>query len=256
MPRTTKTEAEKSSDELTLRLDGALITPQDFKLAVQAFTDLLIQVTEVLSAGEAKPVWNMSVRTGSTVIVARAFPNPKTKRRAQATIRAIRSGIIRIQKGAIDVPHFNKKALFATRDLASLRSEDAGPGIPTIQIAAGKGKSAEITRAIADHLKRNLGVQRKAYGSIEGKLQTITDRGTYQFVVYDDLSDRGVNCFVAPGLFKQAHAAFGKRVAVSGEISYDRTGKPLAIKARAIRIFREISELPPIERFRGIFKPA
>jgi hypothetical protein len=99
-------------------------------------------------------------------------------------------------------------------------------------------------------------VQYQAYGAIEGKLSTISERGQFQFVVWDALSDRPVNCFIPEDKFDEATQAFRKRVHVSGMIQYGRDRKPVAIKVDRIRRFREISELPELEEFRGILQKA
>jgi len=74
------------------------------------------------------------------------------------------------------------------------------------------------------------------HGTIEGRLETISQHGTYQVKVYDPLSDRGVLCDVPPEVQAQALAAFGKRVAVTGTIRYHRTGKPISVAVESMRV--------------------
>lgn len=255
MKRAPKKKPEaKHSDELTLRLEGALVTPEDLRKAVQFFTELLIQVTEETARGVEKPLWNMTVREGSLVFVARPIPSRTTEKTAKETIRNLRGGIARLGKGEIEIPAFNQKALIATRDLAGLQARQNKIGIQAIQIANGDGRIQSLTPTIAEHLKRNLGEYRTAYGSIEGRLQTISDRGTYQFVVFDSLTQKGVNCFVPEARFPDAHAAFGKRVGVTGEMKYDKSGKILSIRVSEIKIRRDLSDIPEISHFRGMLK--
>jgi len=251
----TEKAKKRHKEELTLRLDGALITPEEFKTAARAFADLLLHVTEAISYDAKKPTWSISVRTGSSIFVATPLPDIETGQRAKETIRALREGLALIEKGKIDVPHFNNQALYAARDLASLKAKPGRAGLTVIEIGNGSGKACPITTKAADFLNKNLGGQRHAYGSIEGKLQTISDRGTFQFVVFDALTDRGVNCFVPQDKFKEAHIAFGRRVSVAGEIHYDRDGKPLSIRVSGIRVFKDLNELPPIDDFCGILQP-
>ena len=206
-----KSKAESVGEEITLRLDGELITPEDFKKAVQAFVELLLTVTEETSRGGKRPTWNMSVREGSTVLVASAVPDVETRRAARETIKRVRSGVSSMEKrGRIVMPDFTQKALYAVRELASLPAKVNRVGISTVMLGNGEGKTLALTSKTADFLKKNLGAQKSAYGSIEGKLSTISVRNTFQFVVYDALFDRGINCFMPEGKFKDAHSAFGK----------------------------------------------
>ncbi|MSU48525.1 MAG: hypothetical protein EXS37_05430 [Opitutus sp.] len=251
-------KAKGHPDELTLKLDGALITPEAFKKAAQSFADLLIHITDEIAQDETKPLWNISVRTGSSVFVARpvATADKLTKQRARQTIKALRSGISRLDHGVIDVPFFNSQALIAARDLSALRAKPGMAGITTIQFGNGDGKVVEVTPKIADVVKKSFSGEHRAFGSIEGKLQTISDRGSFQFVVFDALSDKGVNCFVPQEKFNLAHAAFGKRVRVEGEINYDKQGRPLSIRVTDIKVFKDLKDLPPVEAFLGILASA
>jgi hypothetical protein len=198
----------------------------------------------------------MSVRTGSSVFVARVVPDPTTKTKAQNTIKAIRSGFSRLEKGNTDVPHFNYQAMSAARELSGLVSKTTAFGITTIHLGNGDGKIVNITPKAAEAIKKTMAGAHHAYGSIEGKLQTISDRGAFQFVIFDALSDKGVNCFVPQERFPLAHSAFGKRVRVEGEINYDKEGKPLSIKVQDIKVFKDVKDLPPLDSFKGFLDSA
>lgn len=255
--RVKKTEAKAAKgDELSLRVDGPLIAPEEFRKAVNAFIDIILQVSEDISQGGKKPLWNMSVSKGSCIFIAKPVADPETQKNARDTIKSVRSGIAMLEKGVLEIPHFNHLALQAAGKLASVRAKPSRQGINVIEIAASTGKPCEVTPKTAQNVSRTVGVQHQAYGSIEGKLQTISERGSFQFVVWDALSDRPVNCFVPEDKFKMAYDAFRKRVSVSGLLQYDREGKPVSIRVDGIRVFRELSELPPIEHFRGILKQA
>jgi hypothetical protein len=258
MPSSAKKTASKATkgDELSLRVDGPLIAPEEFRKAVNAFVDIILQVSEDISKGGKKPLWNMSVRKGSCIFIAKPVADPETEKLARNAIKCVRTGMAMLERGTSGVPHFNVLALQAAGRLASVRAKPSRQGINVIEIASSTGKPAEVTPKTAQHVSRTVGVQHQAYGSIEGKLQTISERGSFKFAVWDALTDRPVNCFVPEDKFKMAYDAFRKRVSVSGLLQYDREGRPVSIKVEGIRVFRELSELPPIEHFRGILKHA
>lgn len=255
MKATSSSKRTPKGEEITLRIDGKLITPEDFKKAVHAFVELLMTVTDEISKGGKKPLWNMSVREGSTVFVARAVSDVATRKTAREAIQRVKSGVGKMERGRFDSSEFSQRAFYAVKELASLRAKVNQIGITTIEIGSG-GKQLAVTSKTSDLLKKNLGAQKSAFGSIEGKLSTISLRNTFQFVVYDALADRPVNCFMPEAKFREAHSAFGKRVSVFGMVQYDRDGKPLSIKVDTIRVFRDLSELPPISSFLGILKSA
>jgi hypothetical protein len=175
--KSSKSTAPTRGEELTLRIEGALVTPEDFMNAVSAFVGLLKNVTGNNSNGGKKP-------------------------------------------------------------------------------GNGSGKRLSATSKSADFLKGTLGVQKSSIGSIEGRLSTISERNAFQFVVFDALSDRGVNCFVAEDTFREVHAAFGRRVSVFGIIQHDEDGRALSIQVESIRVLKDLCDLPPISSFKGMLKTA
>jgi len=253
---TTKKKAQKSEKqggEITLDFDAALVSPDNLKKAVSSFVELLKSVSESAAEGGKKVKWNMSVRKGSCIIVATPVADSETVRSAQRVIQAIPDGLRLLDKGITVMPdYFNEKALRAARELASLQ----GPkGLKYVKVKTS-GKKLDIGQRSVISIDRILGGQHQSVGTIEGKLQTLTERGQLQFVVYDSLFDRGVNCFMTDDISQDAIAAFRKRVAVSGVIQYDQHCRPVSIKVDGIRVFKDDSDLPPIRDLRGILNRA
>ncbi len=155
MPTTKKKDDDKpASKEITLRFDGPLVTPQEFRKAVEAFVELLIQVSEDVTQGEGKLLWNMSVRKGSNVLVACPVPDVRTYECARVTIRTVKTGIRLLESGKVAAPHFNRRALQAVRDLATLKAKPGRQGITVLEIGTGKGKPIILTEKTATFCPR------------------------------------------------------------------------------------------------------
>lgn len=241
------------SQGITLDFDGAVITPDTFRRVVSAFVDLLTAVTDKAAGDGKKPVWNMSVESGSCVFVAKPVPDAATGRSSENVMRAIKEGIHRLEKGAIAPPsYFDQKALRAVRELASLSDNKR---LKYIRFKTGSGAPVTMTKSAVDTAIKLLG-QHQALGSVEGNLQTISVRGTPQFVVFDSLYHKGVNCFMGEGVLEDAMRAFQKRVVVTGMVQYDKDSRPVSIKVDSICVFKDISQLPPMKELRGILKRA
>jgi hypothetical protein len=73
------------SKHITLDFDGNLVTPDDFKKAVNAFVDLLKEVTDQISGDREKVKWNIKVAEGSRLLIAQAV--------GHCRFRKTRSGI-------------------------------------------------------------------------------------------------------------------------------------------------------------------
>jgi hypothetical protein len=250
-----KPAKRRADNSVTLDFDGHLVTPEAFRRAINAFVDLIREVSKEISGSGPKLQWNISVASGSRLVIAKPVADPATRRIAKEAVISIKNGIQRLEGGATTAPiHFTEIALKATRDLGALQDRNART-IDYVRIRTNRTTEEVTERAVASAETLVTG-QHQALGCIEGKLQTISERGSFQFVVWDDLFDRGVCCFVDQEMMADAVKYFGKRVAAFGIIQYDREGRPASIRVQTIKPFPDVTTLPPIKSLRGIFKKA
>jgi hypothetical protein len=251
-PPPSHTPEKGATKSVTLDFDGVVVTPDTFRRLVSAFVDLINAVTEKAAGGGKKTVWDMRVADGSRLFIAKAVADPKTERVAERVVSAITDGIRRLEKSTpVSPTYFDQRALRAARELASI-SKDRRLTYVRFHTA---GRPVPLSQRSADTVSKLLG-QHQALGSVEGKLQTISERGTLQFVVFDSLYDKGVNCFMDEKIMDEAMQAFRKRVAVTGMVQYDQESRPVSIRVDTLQVFKDVSELPPIKNLRGILKRA
>ena len=87
-------------------------------------------------------------------------------------------------------------------------------------------------------------------GSITGRVETLSSRGSLRFNLYDSVFDRAIPCYVTKGQEERMREAWGKLARVSGHISREPGGgRPISIR----RIL-DIEVLPEVER--GAFRQA
>jgi hypothetical protein len=239
-------------DCLTLDLEGNLPL-EKFERAVVAFFDLIKEVTKEALRENQQIRWTVTVRAGSAILNAIPHYAEDVAPQAREILYAVPSGIKAIEKGAKEAPkYFNREAIRAVKKLGSLQGLKP-TDITAVKIRSVSEKAVVTPKSVvvADSL---IGGQRQSYGAIEGKMQTITDRDGFRFVVYDSLYDHRVDCFFDEELMDKALANFRKRVRVSGLVQYDRAGEPVSIKVDDIYVFRPNSELPSVREMRGILK--
>jgi hypothetical protein len=242
----------KSSKSVTLDFDAPVVAPDTFRRLVSAFVELLNSVTEKAAGTGKRATWNMTVSEGSRLLTAAAVADRTTEAVVEKVVHAIPDGLRRLAKGTPATPmYFDQRALRAARELASISKERK---LTYLQFRA-VGSPVSVSERVADTVVKLLG-QHQALGTIEGKLQTISDRQTLQFVVFDSLYDKGINCFMDEAIMEQAMQAFRKRVAVTGMVQYDQEGQPVSIRVDTIHVFKDVSELTPISELRGLFKKA
>ncbi len=224
-----------------------------FEKAVGAFFDLVKEVTKNALRENQRIRWTVSVRAGSSIVNAIPHYLPDVAEQAAQILNDIPSGIRALERGTDTMPPgFTRDAVKSVRALASVRGLK-GPDVTAIDVGFGKDRVAVTAKSFAA-AESLVGGQRQSYGAVEGKMQTITERGGFRFVVYSSLLDQKIDCFVDEDLMEKAVANFGKRVRVSGLTQFDRFGDPVSIKASDIYVFRPNSELPSVHSMRGIFR--
>lgn len=242
----------QSKDCLTIDLEGDLPL-EKFERAVGAFFDLIKEVTREALLENQKIRWTVTVRAGSAILNAIPHYSEDVAAQAREILHAIPSGVKSIESGTEEIPKlFNREAVRAVKKLGGLQGLKP-TDITAVKIRSGSEKASVTPKSVvvADSL---IGGQRQSYGSIEGKMQTITDRDGFRFVVYDSLFDHRVDCFIDEELMEKAVGSFRKRVRVSGMVQYDRMGDPVSIKVDEIYSFRPNNELPSVREMIGILK--
>ncbi len=68
-------------------------------------------------------------------------------------------------------------------------------------------------------------------GAISGRVQTLSNRGSLRFTLYDLLHDKPVSCYLAAGREDLMLDAWGKLAVVEGSVRrHPLTGRPLTIR--------------------------
>jgi hypothetical protein len=237
-------------NRLTLYLDGPRITAERFVRAVSAFFDLITEVAESVE-GRKRPVkWIVTVSEGSTQVHADPLPvKPAVQVGLIAT--TVLEGVRTIERSARRPPNFSDYALRRVRDLGSVAD---GAEVERALVKLDR-KAVSVRKDAVAHVDRILGVSVKDYGSIEGRLETISVRGGANLAVYDVLTDRKIECLIAPAQLEDAWLALGQRVIVGGLIRYRKTGEPISIEAEHMQVL-SASEAISADEVYGILSEA
>lgn len=112
---------------------------------------------------------------------------------------------------------------------------------------AGPGKLGRVHAAPAPH-----GLD-TAYGAVEGRIQTLSNRGHLRFTLYDALHDRAVSCYLAEGHEDIMRDVWGKRAIVEGIVRRDaETGRALTVRQiTRVTVIPEL-DVESYKRARGI----
>jgi len=93
-----------------------------------------------------------------------------------------------------------------------------------------------------------------AIGAVQGRIQTLTNRGSLRFTLYDLHYDKAVSCYFADGKQEIILGLWGKLAIIEGIITRDpTTGRPLSVRqVKNITPLREATSEIEYQGARGI----
>ncbi len=241
----------EDAGQVTLELKGKRITAARFRHAVDSFFAMMDEVTEQV-AGKGKAVsWVITVKPGSAIIEATPeATSPEYADVGLRVLRAVQEGTAALERHASVPQFFTEAAIQKFSDLASV-VDVTGNDIAAVNLRFDGAEPVALTSAAMTNVQVLLEPNVHSYGTIEGKLQTLTNRRAWKFYVYEDLTDRRVECFFPSEMADTIETGWRKRVSVSGVISYRKTGTPVNIRVDAFRILGK-GPLPTWNDMRGI----
>ena len=233
-------------DTLTLSLEGE-VRLGDWAVAVRGLQEMIDGLAAELSS-EQELVWIVDDLQASSAI---------------ATIRGVgpREAVHRVVRGYERVGeslHLNKAIPF-------------GPGVSVpanrvVQLINGNISSVRLETAARDYTvlpsdrrtRESKGDQdpalapNEAWGMIEGRIQTVTTRGSFRFTIFDSVFDRAVSCYLRPDYPRdEMRDVWDKVACVEGWISrHPDTGRPQTV--RRIRSIAVVAAPGDFRSARGV----
>jgi hypothetical protein len=203
---------------LTLALEGE-VTLADFSEAMKDFRALIAALSQEIG-GKTKIDWRIDdLNAGSAMTTIRGTsPNIEV---VEGVVHAYTAVGNALQHQA-PIPYSEKVRRSALRlrkcvkrSINSMRLETSfGEAIITRETLGNRG--ATITYA---------------YGQVQGIVQTLTNRGSLRFILYDLIFDKPISCYLDEGQEHIMRGAWGRKVVVSGLIGRDpEQGRPVVVR--------------------------
>ena len=237
--------------DLTLEVGGHAITPDKFLRSVRSFFAILDEVTREVGGKTSVVRWAVAAKRGSNLIQVSPQPGYDPSIISVVT-KAVADGISQIEERETRPTHFNERALRSLRDLSNVVGRTDSDDT-TVRVWVRRDP-IDVTPKAAANIIGLLANEHEDYGSLEGRLQTLTERGRLQFIVYERLWDMQTRCYIPDRLVETALAAFRSRVEVYGLIRYRKDGKTVSIEVDEIRAFPEAEKIPSFRDVHGILR--
>lgn len=239
--------------DLTLELQGRNITPEKFMKAVRAFFGLVNEITRELAGPHEFINWTVQVKDGSNlvgILPGNANVRPMVLDNIYALVN---EGISCLENSSEEPEGLPEPALKYIRDLGAVAGTGDEDDDTTVRVWTKK-LPAPITHKAAAHVATLLAESYEDFGTIDGRVQVISDEGNLHVFITEPVGGRRVRCFFEEEMLSRFLAAFRKRVEVKGRIKYRRDHKPISIFATGITEYPSSKDLPSFREMRGIFR--
>ena len=185
---------------------------------------------------------SVAVETESRVIRGQEDFGPQVARRFM-------EGIHTIQTEGVTPALFSPDSIASVNKIVRSLGTNGVPGLNL----TGADRDAELTGSASNKIQALVGVRNKSIGSVEGRLELVSiHTRARRFNVYHAIANKAVRCNLPGDMEEQVIASLGKRVIVSGMVSYNLVGEPVKVEADRLRVLKEERELPSIADMLGM----
>ena len=211
------------NDTITFALEGTL-TDKDLAESFRRFSELITALTREAGAG-ASISWTLSALeygSAQATFKGEVVDHPEQIESVERVARAYVEVGNALQVDR-PIPYSESVQRLARRIRQMLDGH-----IHTARFENVEGE-AIVSPQSSTHLGEEL--ISRAYGAAEGRVQTLSTRGTLRFILYDLMHDRAISCYLQEGREEIMRDAWGKLAIVEGLITRDATsGRPLTIR--------------------------
>lgn len=229
---------------------------------VAAARDLLGLVTEVAASVEdgtgIRWVVDALSKTSPAVLAVRPVVADDVKDYLSpsdlaAMVAAVPAGI-HVLEGEEEVRprYFSDRALEKLRDL----TEFVGKGVTTVKLGSDVDR-IDLGERVANGIAALLVPNVRSWGTLEGRLESVTVHGSREFSVYDLLTGQRVRCTFGRRIPpSDIGRMVERRVAVFGEIRARQSGVVVSVLAETIEALPKEAELPAASTAVGVLRVA
>lgn len=228
-----------ANDTLTLALNGE-VSLRSFVEAVRGLHDLVSALTSELS--ESRVTWIVeALESGSAMATIRGSHHSAEEAIAVAKVVNGYDRIGRSLERGEPLGYSEKVEKSARRILRvikggveSVRFETADTDFTFFQ------PSNQIAKTIVGASVVAQKESRPSFAAIEGRIQSLSNRGTLRFTLYDSLDDRAISCYLRQDNEDLIREAWGRRAIIEGMARRDSTNG----RATTIREISNITIIP------------
>ncbi len=230
------------------------ITLSAFISKLQLFLGILQDFDSVLSESPGGSMqWELSVLRKSSPPIVGVTPFPRRLNAPDLGIAIQEQVLGNIRSLTVSTersPRMPDAALFKMKRLAS-GVKRLGPSVIYIDEGVRK-REEQITEATLRHVKELTDPKYTAFGSIVGKLESLSVHKGHEFRVWDKNTNRPVVCKFTPDLMERVKELLPASVVVSGNIHSNSAGIPIRMDLEELALEDGDRVLPTIQQMSGL----
>ena len=220
-----------SEDTVTLALQGD-VSLDDLAKALSGFRDLVTSLTDEVDASRSVRWLVQNLEVGSAIATARGDVSREEDRPKVVEVIRRYERVGRALESGEPIP-FSERARRSAQEIVRV-------------IDGGRVRAVRFETAVEDHeisatsaagsAAGQLGPKslEPVLGAVRGRVQSISNRGTLRFTLYDLIEDRAVSCYLDAGMQESMRDAWGKTAIVEGMVRRDRaTGRATVVRSIA-----------------------
>jgi hypothetical protein len=215
------------NDTITLALNGDSIPLGDYAKAIDKFRALVDGLTSDVAPNTTVKWAVVSLEASSAIATIRGLAEDETDVESIERVADAYLCVGRSLSQGTEI-EYSREVATAARELVSVingsvksvRFENADDDV---EISSAPKEKNEV------HEKPPC--RQTVFGSMRGRVQSLSNRGTLRFTLYDMIEDKAISCYLAPGMEEQMRDSWGKVAVVEGRIHRDReTGRVTTIR--------------------------
>lgn len=240
---------QQRNKSLELYLKKSKIASSDLRKAINYFYNFIEEITNSITVKKSVIKWEVEVKEGS----ARFISEPEAQEieyydRIPYIYAALHDGFTSLTTEARRPAGYTDYALETLKEFILLKNNglDCEVKIDN-QVLPTDGN-------IIININEILGYKEEAFGSIEGRLDTITARQGLKVILYESLTNRAIRCYIEEKMLGNAFDIFRKKVYVFGVLRYNVKGEAISIQVKQIEPFRDPNSIPTFRDMYGFLK--
>lgn len=243
------TMGEQMAGVITIEIGQPRVLADKFEQGIRSFLAMLKDVSRHVCEGDIKGIeWSIGLCEGSMLV--EFIPRAVTAAPAKVEIArdTVETGIDSVERGVLPPQHFSDRAVAHIAKFAGVLG-------PVAKIRIG-GRVHHLSANAIANADTWAGIASRDWGTVEGQLWEVKERGGLKFMVRDILTGRSTECIFDEQLLDDIKDSFRHRVSVTGLIRYKANGEPVSIDVEDFYRFPEEDALPTIDEMRGILRKA